>query len=234
MTSALTLQRFTNAMTYVGPIAKQTGVSLEETTAILAVLANNGVLASRSGTSVRRIMVSLADETGTLTQKLEKLREKNIGVADAEDEVGKYAMTALLALTQNAELLPKYIELLENANGATSEMSRIISDNLAGDVTYMKSTWDALMLSIDNGEGILSKISRAFVQFTTWVINNWLSMSTNVGKAWDYITGIFMSEEALLKRKMEQEIRANNQISASEQQLMNDRETIQRKKKRTY
>jgi len=109
MSSALNLQRFRLAMTYVGPIARQAGLSLEETTAVLAVLSNNMVVGSKSGTAIRRIISELGTYAGGLTEKIQKLSKSQFGLADAEDEVGRYAMTALTALVQNAEL---YLNIL--------------------------------------------------------------------------------------------------------------------------
>ena len=60
--SALDMDKFTNSMTYVAPIAKQVGFSVEETTAILGTLANAGIDGSMAGTSLRKIFLELGNE----------------------------------------------------------------------------------------------------------------------------------------------------------------------------
>ena len=47
-------------MKYVAPVAKAAGVSLEEATAMLGQLANNGIKGSQAGTSLRRILQEVA------------------------------------------------------------------------------------------------------------------------------------------------------------------------------
>jgi TP901 family phage tail tape measure protein len=60
--SALDLSSFADSMKYVAPVAKVAGVSLEETTAMLAVLADRGIKGSQAGTSLRRILTDLGSE----------------------------------------------------------------------------------------------------------------------------------------------------------------------------
>ena len=48
--SALDMEKFAQSMKYVAPIANAAGVSLEETTALLGVLANAGISGSQAGT----------------------------------------------------------------------------------------------------------------------------------------------------------------------------------------
>ena len=198
MTSALTLDRFRLAMTYIGPIARQTGVSIEETTAMLSVLSNNAVLASKSGTAVRRIMTELSLVSGTLTEKIRKLADAGITVADASDEVGKHAMTALLALAANVDQLDSYRESFLSAAGASEEMARIIADNLTGDVTLFKSVWKGLLLSIEDGDGLFTKFARWIVsEFTgilqglTWIVHNTNKAFTGLNETlqvtWDIV-----------------------------------------------
>ena len=53
--SALDMESFQDSMKYVAPVAKAAGVSIEETTAMLAQMANAGIKGSQAGTSLRMI-----------------------------------------------------------------------------------------------------------------------------------------------------------------------------------
>jgi len=64
--SALDMNKFETAMSSVAPVANMAGASLEETTAILGVLVNNGVEASTAGTALRNIFLDLAKEGITM------------------------------------------------------------------------------------------------------------------------------------------------------------------------
>lgn len=61
------------AMVNVGPVAKQLGMSIEETTAYLAMLADAGVVSGKAGTHLRIIMANLTAATGNQQKTLAKL-----------------------------------------------------------------------------------------------------------------------------------------------------------------
>lgn len=177
--SALDMEKFAESFKYVGPVAKSTNTSLEETSAMLAVLANNGISGSNAGTALRMIMLKLGEESGTLTEKITKLSEKGLSLADANDEVGQRALTALLVLADQSKQLPIFQKSFENANGAVKEMSRIMSDNLEGDLTLLGSTWDGFKLSLEDGDGILTQLARGSVQL---VIDAIISLNEGLKK----------------------------------------------------
>ena len=68
--SALDLDRFSESMKYVAPVAASAGISIEEASAMLAVLANSGVKVSQAGTSLRRIISDLGSTSGGTTKEL--------------------------------------------------------------------------------------------------------------------------------------------------------------------
>lgn len=72
-------------MEYAGSSAKQSGVSLRETAAILGVLSNNGLEASQAGTSVQRIFTRLAAPTSTATAAMKKY---NLSIDDFKNKSG--------------------------------------------------------------------------------------------------------------------------------------------------
>lgn len=170
--SALDMEKWAESFKYVGAVAKTTGTSLEETSAMLAVLANNGISGSNAGTALRMIMLKLGEQSGTLTEKITKLQKEGLGLADANDEVGQRAMTALLILAQQNKLLPELTESFKNSTGAVREMSKIMQDNLIGDITILKSAWDGLMKSIEDGNGILSRSARSLTQWLSKSVSN--------------------------------------------------------------
>jgi phage-related minor tail protein len=98
--SALDMEKFAESMKYVAPIANAAGVSIEETTSLLAVLANAGISGSQAGTSLRRILSELGSETGTTAEKIAKLAARGISMENAMDDVGRSAQSALLVLAK--------------------------------------------------------------------------------------------------------------------------------------
>ena len=178
-TSALDMNKFTESMKLVAPIAKTTGSSIEESSAALAVLADRGISGSMAGTQLRRIMSDLALKTGKdfqtslemTAEKLANAETKAEKLAIAKELVGDRAKGSLIALAENNEQLEFLTRSYENADGAAKQMADTQLDNLAGSFTLLKSAFDGFMLSIDDGTGIFSTLARGIVDATTALLN---------------------------------------------------------------
>ena len=99
--SALDITLFKESMKFVAPVSKSANVSLEETTALLSILANNGIKGSQAGTSLKRIMSEMAKTGKPLKEALEDVAKAGIDLTSAQDEVGRSAQTSLLILADN-------------------------------------------------------------------------------------------------------------------------------------
>lgn len=166
-TSALGLDNFAESIKYVSPVAKAVNVSLEETTAMLAVLADAGIKGSQAGTSLRRIFTQLTADGRPLAERMGELAAKGITLADANDEVGLYAQTALLVLGNQNDRVKELTETYRNANGETQRMADIMEDNLTGSVTKLSSAWEGLILRYKESSGYLRRLT----DDTTKIIN---------------------------------------------------------------
>ena len=83
------LKVFGTAIQYVGPIAKNLGLTFEQTAGAMAVLADNGFTASRVGTGLRGIFTELGKTSADVEASLKSLSEQNISLSEAVDLVGK-------------------------------------------------------------------------------------------------------------------------------------------------
>jgi hypothetical protein len=146
--SALGLENFAESMKYVAPVAHAAGASLEETTALLATLADAGIRGSMAGTSLRKIFTDIAKDGRPLSERLEELGKKGITMSDAFDEVGRTAQTSLLILAKNTDKTNQLATAFGNASGEAAKMARIMQDNLAGDVDALSSAWEGLILNL--------------------------------------------------------------------------------------
>ena len=68
--SALDMEKFSFSMQYVAPIARQVGIDVESTTAMLGTLANAGIDGSMAGTALRKILLELGNESSKVGKKL--------------------------------------------------------------------------------------------------------------------------------------------------------------------
>ena len=147
--SALSLESFGTAIQYVGPIANQIGLSFNETSSYLELLADNGFKASRIGTGLRKIFIDLKKPGEDISVTLQTLADKNISVAEANELVGKTAAAQLITLLRNIEALE------ENSNSANRfadslQASAARISTTAGTIDILKSAVNDLQISFGN------------------------------------------------------------------------------------
>ena len=112
-----------------------------------------------------------------LRSVLDDLRKSFRGLS--EDQKTQYAamlagtegMSGLLAIVNGNE--KKFRELtnaIDNSSGAAERMAKIRLDNLSGDLTYLSSAWDGLILKVMKGDA--SSGLRGFVQELNSLVNH--------------------------------------------------------------
>lgn len=164
--SALGMENFAEAMKYVAPVAKVAGVSLEETTAMLGALSNVGITGSQAGTSLRQIFSQLSGEGKTLSEALADLSKKGLDLAGAEDEVGRNAKTALLALTDNTVVISDMTKQLNNATGSASRTAKTMGDTLGGSIKKLGGAFEGYILDVNDSSGASNRL-REVIDFLT-------------------------------------------------------------------
>lgn len=162
--SALDINTFQDSMKYVAPVAAAAGISIEEASAMLSVLANSGIKGSQAGTSLRRIMSELVGTGGNLEDKLAVLAEKGLNLADAKDEVGRHAQTSLIVLTNMLETLPKLTEEYVNSDGAAQGMADTMNDTAVGSLKALQSASEGALIMIGD---LLMEGLRPLMDFLT-------------------------------------------------------------------
>lgn len=166
--TALGLDNFTESMKYVAPIAAAAGATVEETTALLGVLADAGIRGSMAGTSLRKIFTDITKDGRPLQERLAELGKKGLTLGDAMDEVGRTAQTALLVLTKNTEKADQLTAAFSNVAGEAARVARIMQDDLKGDVTKLTSAFEGLILAIGESEPFRNFI-RQMTDFVNFV-----------------------------------------------------------------
>ena len=177
--SALDMEKFAESMKYVAPIANAANVSVEETTALLGVLANAGISGSQAGTSLRRILTDLGSESGTTAEKIQKLAARGISMENAMDDVGRSAQSALLVLQKNVDAIPNLTNQFNNAGGAAKGMAQVMGDNLQGSMKAFESASEGALIQV--GE-LVSAAFRPLVDIATAAITAFNNMSPTIKK----------------------------------------------------
>ena len=146
--SALDMNLFADSMKFVAPVAKSAGMSLEETSAMLAVLANAGIKGSQAGTALRRIISEIGATGKPTAEAIADLASKGLDLADAKDEVGRSAQSALLVLAEGVDQIAPTTEAFKNSAGAAQEMADIMGDTAFGASKRLQSAIEGLSISI--------------------------------------------------------------------------------------
>ena len=151
-----------SAMSFVGPAANAAGVSLETTAAAIGVLGDVGIDASKAGTSLRQILINLANtdppdrvvaalqslgltiddvnpKTVGLEQAFQNLREAGVDLTTATQLVGAEASSAFLALAEGGEKLGELSELARTTTDSLDVMSAAMSTTLDGAIKAVRS-----------------------------------------------------------------------------------------------
>ena len=160
---------------YCAPIAGALGFSAEDTAEAIGLMANAGIKSSQAGTSLRSIMnnltgdiklsgAALGDVTIATTNADGSMRGLSDILADcrsafgklsesekanaAESLVGRNAMSGFLALMNAAPAdIAKLAGAIDSCDGASARMADTMQDNLAGQLTILKSQLQELAIA---------------------------------------------------------------------------------------
>ena len=160
---------------YCAPIAGALGFSCEDTAEALGLMANAGIKSTQSGTSMRSIMTALSGDVkfcsaafgemeiatsnsdGSMRSLSDILADCRVAfdqmsesekASAAETLVGKNAMSGFLALMNAAPAdIDKLSGAIANCDGTSLQMAETMQDNLAGQLTILKSQLEELAIS---------------------------------------------------------------------------------------
>ena len=156
--SALDLNKFQVAMSSVAPVARNAGVTLQETTSMLGVLANNGVEASTSGTALRNIFLELAKQGMSFEDAMAQINNSTNANATAMELFGKRGAAVASILASNQEAIVGLNSELLNSEGSAQAMAAIMDQTLEGSMMRLKSATEGL--AIEFGEVMAPAIGK--------------------------------------------------------------------------
>lgn len=176
---------------YVAPVAGALGYSAEDTAVALGLMANAGIKSSQAGTAMRSALsrlvkptdqvaaamdkynISLTNSDGTmkpLSQVMDELRTNLGGLTEAEQAqaaatlFGQEAMSGMLAIVNASESdYNKLTDAINNADGTAKSMADTMNDNLAGQITLLKSALEGVAIQL--GEILLPHLKN----FVAWL-----------------------------------------------------------------
>lgn len=236
------------AIVKVGTVAKSAGLSIETTTAAMELFGEKGIRAEIAGTGFKSVLVELQKDTKNYTNgvfDLNKAIDNNQSIAGNNialtEKFGKEYFNLAQILFQNKE---RFKELGEQVTGTNTAMEQylIATDNLSGDIDKLTSSWDAFMLSLEDGQGPIANTFRRLIQFAKEAVNGLEALTTSgeqkkqksqdrfvsqridtltkdVGSEKDkvgYINSVINAENNLNKKRREEINKLNNDLIENE------------------
>lgn len=177
--SALDLDKFSNAMAKAGPTANGLGISLEDTTAALGVLVNNGIDASTAGTALTKAMTTLAKKGVEPSKILGTLFNGGLSVAESFELFGDRAGKIIPVLQANGKQFGELSEKLYDADGAAATARATLENTAQGALDRMRSAIEAAALSLS--EFLLPAIVKA-ADFIGGLASKFASLDTETKK----------------------------------------------------
>ena len=179
--SALDIEKWQTSMTKVAPIATMAGFSIEETTAIMAKLADTGIEASIAGTSLRNILLKMQDPTSELTRKVghtihnlddmlkvfKDMQEEGTDLADVLTFMDVRQVAAFGTMLRGAEDIQSLVVELENAEGAGQNMADTVGDTLQGSIYRVKSALGDLSIELVSKFG--GSLKKSMFSLAKWI-----------------------------------------------------------------
>lgn len=174
--SNTTVSMMGEAFTYVSSVAGAFNYTIEDTALAIGLMANSGIKASQAGTALRKIMTEtngafevVGDNLGKYVIQTTKadgsmvsFKETMIEMrkafsqltdaekaANAEDIAGKTGMAGLLAIINASEAdFNKLASAIDNSKDSAEEMSKIMLDNLWGQIELISGSIESMALRI--------------------------------------------------------------------------------------
>ena len=165
--SALTLEKFTVGTANSSAIASVMGVTLEENTARMGALVDANIDASKAGTDLRKIYLSLNEAGVSYSEALEMVANSSDKAGTAQKLVDIRAAGALVILSQQKTKVDALTEALSDNNREMNNMVGIMEDNLHTDLLKLLSAFQELTLR----GGALVPVLRNITQGLTEMVN---------------------------------------------------------------
>lgn len=204
---------------YVAPVATAFGMTLEETTAALSLMANAGIKGGQGGTALRGALtrlinpsdeaaiamkelgINIADAEGNMLPFQEIMKMTRAGMSGLTEEqknqamatiFGQEALSGMMAVVNSTdEEFGKLTDGLVNSDGAAAEMAATMKDNLKGSIDNFSSSIEGVVIAL--GDRLIPTIRSAVDTMNGWVV--WFNNLSDAQK--DQIAKIVMMVAAL-------------------------------------
>ena len=175
------------------------GMDVEQTTALLGKLADQGLKGSEAGTALNAVIrdmsskmedgaikignasVAITDANGNFRSMSDIVRDVNKatdGLSESEKMVAlqsTFTADSIKAMgilcNTGADDIDAMTEALYGADGTAEEMSETMNNTLSGAIKELSSAWEGLQLRLMDSTGVLTKLIKILTGVVRWISN---------------------------------------------------------------
>lgn len=201
---AAEIPQVTEALLKFGAVAKSSNINIQESTALIELLAENGLKGAEAGTALRNVLLKLSapdalpkearvemdrlgislaylkDKTIPIQEKLETLKPLLKDNASIVKVFGVENATAAINVISHTERLQELTSKMNDV-GTASQQAEIKMDTVNNKTILLKSKYDSLVLSIGTGSGVVSGFFKLFIDGSSEALTGLIRLNTT----WD-------------------------------------------------
>jgi len=176
------------ALKNAGTVAKNAGLSFEETNAAIQAMAAVSIKGGEAGTGLRNILLRLSTQAEDkfnpeivgLSRALHNLRDAHLTTAEKAKLFGQESIAAANAVIDQADAVDDLTNKLTGTKTAT-EQAAVRNDNLAGDLKKLSSAWSEVALTIgEEFDPALREIAQLMTE-VTHIVTRGIKEFTDLG-----------------------------------------------------
>lgn len=198
------IPQVTEALLKFGAVARSSNISIQESTALIELLAENGIKGAEAGTALRNVLlkISAPDALPREAQKalkdlgisFELLKDKSVPIQEKFealkpllDDNGKLLKTFGFENTVAARNIIEHTDRLADLTGKMNEygtaqaQAEQRSNTLQGKTDKLSATYDSFILNLNTGKGAISDFFSFFIEGAT----NTLGVLERLNTSWD-------------------------------------------------
>ena len=156
--SALDFGKLQTAIPIVAGAANSAGIPFTKLLALLGKLSDAGIDASSSATALRNIFIESASQGKSYEEILETIVNKSDQLTASTDEFGKRAAVSGTILANSLKETDKLYNDIAKSQGTADKVANESLKTISGQATLLKSAWEGFILSLDEGDGVMSNL----------------------------------------------------------------------------
>ena len=182
---AAPVAQISEAIDKFGTVANAANISVEQSIALTETLAEKNITGAEAGTQLRNIILKLqsanigyTDGVFNLNDALQEVKDKNLSAAESAKLFGLESITAGNILVNNIGTIDKYTAAVTGTNTA-NEQAIIQTDNVKTKMEELDAIYEALILSFEGSDGVLSGVMGGFVDTIAEAVNGIILLNTS-------------------------------------------------------